>query len=128
MVAPQVGQWLSNLKYFMKNTLCVLAAALLLTGCESTLKSPATAGWNSSRVLGPIKATSGIWPLSLNAPPPQYTYFAALRDQAAYKFNVPPASVEFDEMTVRVGSEMDGTVRDWTATAIAGQNTNSITH
>lgn len=113
----------------MKNLLCILAAIpLLLTGCESTLKYPPTAGWKTSQPLGPITATSGIWPLSLNAPPPQYTYFAALRDKAAYKFNIPPASVEFDEMTVTFGSELDGTVRDWRATAIAGQNTNAIPH
>jgi hypothetical protein len=111
----------------MKFTIIMVLAAALLCGCESTLKYPPSANWGpGTKVLGPVKADSGIWPLSLSAPPPQYTYFSALRDKAAYQFNLPPDSIAIGEMTVMIGAEMDGTVRDWTATAIAGQNTNSV--
>jgi len=113
----------------MKNTLYLLAATALLCGCESTIKYPPSANWGpNTKVLGQVKADSGFWSLSLSAPPPQYTYFAALRDKAAFQFNLPAEAIAIGEMTVVVGSEMDGTVRDWTATAIAGQNTNSIAH
>jgi hypothetical protein len=110
----------------MKSTLYIIAAAALLCGCESTLKYPPSANWGpNTKILGPVKADSGMWPLSLSAPPPQFTYFAALRDKAAYQFNQPADSIAIGEMTVVVGSEMDGTVRDWSATAVAGQNTNA---
>jgi hypothetical protein len=112
----------------MKKLLSLLTVIpLLLAGCESTLKYPPSTNWSAgTKILGPVEADSGMWSLSLSAPPPEYTYFAALRDKAAFKFNVPTESVAIGEMTVSIGAEMDGTVRDWHASAIAGQNTNSI--
>lgn len=114
----------------MKIPIIAIASSLaLLCGCESSLKYPPSANWGpNTRLLGEVKADSGMWPLSLSAPPPEYTYFSALRDKAAFKYNVPTDSVAIGEMTVVVGAEMDGTVRDWTATALAGQNTNAVAH
>jgi len=113
----------------MKTALYLLAAGALLclTGCESVMKYPPSEGWSQNvKILGPVEANSGMWPLSLSAPPPQYTYFAALRDKAAFKYNVPVDTVVIGEMTVTVGAEIDGTVRDWKASALAGQNTNRV--
>jgi len=113
----------------MKTIIYLLAATTLLTGCESVVKYPPSANWDSTvHVLGPIKADSGFWPLSLRHTPPQYTFTSALQNKAATQYNVPASSVVLGEMSVSIGSEMDGTIRDWTAQALAGQITNLVPH
>lgn len=105
----------------------VLAAGCLLCGCTSVLKYPPSAGWGSSvQVLGPVQADSGSWPLSLRDTPPPYTFTSALQAKAAAQYHVPPGSVVLGEMTVAIGSELDGTIRNWTAAAVAGQVTNIV--
>jgi len=112
----------------MKKNLCLVAVAALLCGCVSTVKYPPSAGWDGPNIkpLGEVAADSGRWPLSLHTTPPEYTFYAALRDKAVAQYNVPVNSVVIGEMTVTIGAEMDGTIRDWKATALAGQKTNNI--
>ena len=103
-----------------------LLIAATLTGCVSPIKYPPSADWGKgTRILGPVKANSGFWSLSLRDTPSEYTFTAALRDKAAAEYNVPPESVVLGEKTVYIGAELDGTIRDWRAEALAGQNTNT---
>ena len=105
----------------MKSFLCLLAAAVLLCGCASTVKYAPPNKWGSDvRTLGTVTAESGGWPLSLKVPPPEYTYASALRTKAAKDYNVPAREVVLDEMTVSFMSEIDGTIRSWKASALAG--------
>ena len=106
----------------MKSILCLIAAAALLCGCHSVVKYPPSAGWGpDTKVLGRIEADSGRWSLSLRGTPPQYHFETALRKKAAKTFLVPESSLLFGELTVEIGSELDGTIRDWKASALAGQ-------
>jgi hypothetical protein len=111
----------------MKNAIAAILAAALLCGCVSTIKYPAypVVSWAQVKTLGVVTADSGGWPLSLNSPPPDYTYYSALQNKAAKQYDVPKSQVVLGEVSVNYGAEMDGTIRDWTATAIAGQNTNA---
>jgi hypothetical protein len=112
----------------MKKLISLLAAATLLCGCASNLKyAPYPASGLDApgvKVLGPVAADSGKWPLSLNVPPPDYTYYAALRDKAAGQYSVPQNQVVLGEVSVNYTAEVVGTIRSWKASAIAGQNTN----
>jgi len=109
----------------MKTIFSMLVASVLLCGCVSTVKYPPSGDWNSGvRELGMVDADSGAWPLSLNAPPPAETYYFALRTVAASKYSVAPNQIVLDDVSVTFGSEVVGTIRDWKATAEAGQDTN----
>jgi len=113
----------------MKKALCTIAAAALLCGCASTIKYPAypaAVNWGKDvKILGQVTTDSGPWPLSLNSPPPDYTYYSALQEKAATQYQVPKSQVVLGEVAVDYMAEMVGTIRSWKATAIAGQNTNA---
>jgi hypothetical protein len=103
-----------------------LACALaLLTGCTSVIKVapfPDSTPWGDDvRPLGTVMAKSGAWPLSLHSAPPDHTFYSALRANASSQFGVPEPEIVLGEVTVQIGAEMDGTIRDWKATAEAGQ-------
>ena len=112
----------------MKNAIVpILAIALLCAGCASTIKYPPypSANWSGIKTFGIVKADSGAWPLSLNSPPPDYTYYSALQIQAAKQYGVPQSQIVLGEVSVNYMAEVVGTIRSWKATAIAGQNTNA---
>ena len=98
--------------------------ALAFTGCVSVVKyppSPAAAWGPDVRKLGTVTATSGKWPLSLQSIPPDYTFYSALRSVTSGTYGVPETEIVLGEVTVQIGAELDGTIRDWKATADAGQ-------
>lgn len=105
---------------------CIIGLALILfTGCTSVIKVPpypSAAAWDTSvKALGPVTADSGLWPLSLHSSPPEQTYYSALKSKAASQYGVGENEVVLSEVTVSIGAELDGTIRDWKATATAGQ-------
>lgn len=103
--------------------LFAVAIAVLTSGCKSVVKYAPTAPppWGLEvRTLGQVKANSGRWPLSLNVPPPEYTFYDALRTQAATTYSVPKSEVVLDEVTVSFTAEIVGTIRKWEASALAG--------
>ncbi len=110
-----------------ENLILLLACcfALVFTGCTSTIRVPpypSSEPWGADvKRLGAVTATSGPWPLSLNSLPPSYTFQAALRSQAANQFGVPEPEIVVGEATVQIGAELDGTIRNWKATAEAGR-------
>ncbi len=102
-----------------------LALLALCSGCTSVIKVapyPTSAPWGDEvKRLGTVTADSGRWPLALHSVPPDYTFHAALRSKASSQFGVPEAEVVLSEVTVQIGAELDGTIRDWKASAAAGQ-------
>jgi len=68
-----------------------------------------------------VTADAGFWPLSLHAPPPDYTFYSALRAKAASTYGVFQDEIVVGEVTVKIGAELAGTIRDWKATAEVGQ-------
>ena len=100
-----------------------LVALALLAGCTSMVKYPPFGEWTvTTEELGPVTANSGKWPLSLKTPPPEYTYYSALRSVARGMYGVPENEIVLGEVDVKFSSEIDGTIRSWTATAKAGRN------
>ncbi|MDI3462137.1 MAG: hypothetical protein OJF50_000958 [Nitrospira sp.] len=63
------------------------------------------------------------WPISLQAPPPAATYQAAIRRKAARLYNVPESQIVIGEIDVSYTSEIVGTIRGWSATAMVGKRT-----
>lgn len=114
-----------------------ILALLLLSGCGVSNSSiyPGTALTHDLRedgmtILGEVTACQGgfchgQWPMSLAVPPPASTYQAALRKEASKQYNVPEGEVRLGEVTVGFYSEINGTIRGWTATALAGRKVGS---
>lgn len=104
----------------MKAHIALLSACLLLAGCSSMMTYAPMQGYTHElKQLGPVKADSGKWPLSLHIPPPEYTFQLALRNAAAKAYGVKADDVILSEINVKFMSEMDGTIRSWEATATA---------
>lgn len=102
-----------------------LALLALFSGCTSVVKFapyPTADAWSGDvKTLGTVEADSGKWPLSLHAQPSEYTYYSALRAKAAKTYSVPESEIVLGEVEVKIGAELDGTIRDWKASAQAGQ-------
>ena len=102
--------------------LCLLTLGVLASGCKSVVKYPPMTSWGPNvQTLGVVKADSGRWPLSLNVPPPEYTFQDALRTKAADTYKVTKSEVVLDEVTVSFTAEMVGTIRKWEASAMSGR-------
>ncbi len=105
--------------------------ALFTTGCTSVVKCPpypTADSWSGEvKTLGPVKADSGKWPLSLHQQPSDYTYYSALVAKAESLYGVPKAEIILSEVDVKLLAEMDGTIRDWKASATAGQKKVQVT-
>jgi len=111
----------------MKKCLLMLLSFVLLTGCVSVVKCPPSGAWGPEvQPLGLVKADSGGWPLSLRSTPSDYTFYSALREKAEKQFGVSKNDVVLGEVTVNIGAEMDGTIRDWSAQAMAGRTNTTI--
>jgi hypothetical protein len=96
--------------------------AAVLCGCSTPVKYAPFGAWDDhTRQLGLVKASSGPWPLSIKVPPPEYTYYSALRKNAAQLYRVAETNVVLGEVTVNFASELDGTIRAWDAEALAGE-------
>jgi hypothetical protein len=113
------------MKYNVIVSVIIAILAWAFSGCTSLVKVPpypTGTAWSSEvKRLGVVTADSGRWPLSLHSVPSDYTFQAALRSKAAAQFGVPETEIVLGEASVKVGAELDGTIRDWKATAEAGQ-------
>ena len=126
----------SSLRIFMLPLLI-----LCTSGCGVTSKSvyPGTGATfdldeSGIEVLGKVTACQGgycrndetgkmEWPISLQSPPPAATYQSAIRKKAARIYNIPEGQVVMGEIDVTYSSEIVGTIRGWTASAIVGKKT-----
>ena len=102
-----------------------LTVLALFSGCSSVIKLapyPDSKPWGDEvKLLGTVMADSGRWPLALQSTPPEYTFFSALRTRAAMTYRVPDDEIVLRDVTVRIKSEVVGTIRSWHASAIAGR-------
>lgn len=132
MKAPTLTQ--GNLWYGIIVALAVLA----VQGCAGQRQRVAYSdfgNWDESvTVLGPVSACQGgfccpdgqcQWPLSLTNPPPVETFHRALIEEAVKQYHVPEDQVVLDDVTVELITEIVGTVRGWSAEAVAGQRASS---
>lgn len=121
------------------HTLMLLLSILSVSGCGVTSKSVypgtgATFDLNEPgiEVLGMVTACQGgycrndetgrmEWPISLQSPPPAATYQSAIRKKAARIYNIPEGQVVIGEVDVTYHSEIVGTIRGWTASAMVGK-------
>ena len=113
-------------------------AVFTVHGCASISNSSVYSGTGTTHdlhepgveLLGALTSCQGgfcegQWPMSLAVAPPASTYQAALRKKAAREFQVPESEVVLGEITVGYYSEINGTIRGWTATAPAGRKTHN---
>ena len=112
----------------------LLMGFALSAGCAGQRQKvayPNLGVWDASvKPLGPVSACQGgfccpdgkcQWPLSLVVPPAVDTYHRALVDEAVKRYGVPGNEVVLDRVTVELITEIVGTVRGWSAEAIAGR-------
>lgn len=111
---------------------------LLLTGCanHSQLLLPSAGAWTAETVtLGPVMVCKGgnmdfssdhkacnNWPLSVPSMPHPETHHAELRSQAAQQYKAPVEAIVLKDVQVTYNSELNGVIRGWKATALAGRN------
>ncbi len=99
--------------------LTALLAVALCVGCASTMVVPDSGSPEGARHLGPVRADSGKWPISLNAPPPTDQIHAELRRAAAKEYGVSEGRVVLTGIEMSVMAELNGTIRKWKATGEA---------
>jgi hypothetical protein len=120
------------MKRIKKGVLALSLLGFLLIGCTSTLPYRSVGVWNNEvRTLGPVSYCQGggcghsdegyQWPVALPVPPSQDNITAALVGKASRQYHVSESSVVLKEITVKLQTEIVGTVRGWYATAIAGE-------
>jgi hypothetical protein len=128
-----------NLRWQFPSVSMLIVGLAFLSGCGVTSKSvyPGTGATfdlkeTGVEVLGQVSACQGAyckndetgrteWPISLPVPPPATTYQAAIRKKAARMYNVVESQIVVGEVDVTYTSELVGTIRGWTASAIVGK-------
>jgi len=109
---------------------------LLLSGCTTPIMLPSSGAWDGASELGPVYACNGGtfssdegcsgWPLALVSMPSPETHYAELRAKAAKQFHVDPDRIALKDVSVEYLTEINGVIRGWKATAIAGKRNASI--
>jgi len=104
----------------------------LLSTCSTVTPYGSYGNWSDEvRPLGPVSYCGGgcnrsgegsIWSLSLTQPPSEATVHEALARKTASQYSVPQSEVVLKNVNVTLSTEIDGTVRGWTATADAGRS------
>lgn len=113
-------------------TLGIFLALLAGAGCTTPLTLAPHGTWDSTTTeLGPVMACKGGsisfdqecsgWPLSIPSLPPPDTHYTELKAKAAGQYHVDPAHVVLKDVAVEYVTEINGVIRGWKATAVAGQ-------
>lgn len=108
-----------------------VVATIFCSGCSQTIAYQGLGKWTPEvESLGPVSACQGgyccpegkcQWPLALTVPPPVEVYHRALVDDAVRRFDVGANEVVLDKVSVKLHTEVVGTVRGWSAEGIAGK-------
>lgn len=106
----------------------------ILAGCTTPIMLPPSGMWDATTVaLGPVVACKGGassgtveegcggWPLSLPSMPHPDVHYAELKARAAQQYTVDQSVVVLKDVHVDYRSEINGVIRGWRATAIAGR-------
>jgi hypothetical protein len=109
----------------------LILVSVVLSGCLSTPTVYQGNGVDGLPLLGDVTVCAGSFckkpdggyesVLSLPAPPPAYSYEAALRKKAASVFGVPEQQIAIGDMQVAYYAEFIGTIRGWVATAMTAR-------
>ena len=106
---------------------------VLLSGCSSLIVLPSSGTWETRTVLlGPVVVCRGgnfsmepkdcnQWPLSIPTMPSPEIHYAELRAKAAELYETDPTVVVLKDVNVKYTTEINGVIRGWRATAIAGK-------
>lgn len=119
-------------------TLILLIVTLLLPACaaRTPIMLPAAGTWTTDTVLlGPVVACRGgnhdftehhrecnQWPISVPSLPHPETHHAELRTKAAQQYQSDIGTIILKDVEVTYNTELNGVIRGWKATAIAGKN------
>ena len=110
----------------------MLTGLLLITiGCTTPLTLASYGSWEGAIELGPVKACKGGslsidqecsgWPLSLPSLPSPDTHYTELKAKAATQYKLDPSLIVLKDVSVEYVAEINGVIRGWKATAIAGR-------
>lgn len=117
----------------MRSIFGIVAVILLLAGCTSPMILPSSGTWETRTVtLGPVVVCKGgnfsfepkgcnQWPLSIPSMPAPEIHYAELRAQAADQYSVDAAGIILKDVLVEYNTEINGVIRGWKASAIAGR-------
>lgn len=109
-----------------------LAIIVLITSasCTTPLTLASHGSWDGATELGPVRACKGGslsidqecsgWPLSLPTMPHPDTHYAELKAKAAAQYQVDPSRIVLKDVAVEYVTEINGVIRGWKASAIAG--------
>lgn len=107
------------------------ACLLLLAGCTTPLTLASHGSWDGATELGPVRACKGGslsidrecsgWPLSLPSMPSPDTHYTELKAKAADQYKVDASLIVLKDVSVEYVTEVNGVVRGWKATAVAGR-------
>lgn len=114
-------------------TFLLTAFFLLTVGCTTPLTLASHGSWDGATELGPVRACKGGslsidrecsgWPLSLPSMPSPDTHYAELTAKAAAQYHVDPSLIVLKDVAVEYVTEINGVIRGWKVTAIAGRRT-----
>lgn len=109
----------------------ILTAAI--AGCAQQMVYPGAGDIGKATKLGPVQACKGggccyesegrnrcEWPLAMKSPPAEFDVQYALKQDAAKRYQVQADKVALDVIDIKVTAEIDGTVRGWSASSVAG--------
>jgi hypothetical protein len=105
------------------NLVLIIFASAVLTGCETThsIRHPSYAWSTNVQQLGPVRADSGWLLTSLHDPPSELTCRLALLAAASKDYRVRTNDLALKDIELKYGSDSQGVIIDWSATAIAGR-------
>ena len=109
----------------------VLLLAVLTAACTTPLTLAPHGSWDGATELGPVKACKGGslsfdqecagWPLSIPSIPPPDTHYTELKAKAATQYKLDPSLIVLKDVSVEYVTEINGVIRGWKATEIAGR-------
>lgn len=109
----------------------ILLLVFLTVGCTTPLTLAPHGSWDNATELGPVMACKGGsvsfdrecsgWPLSIPSLPSPDTHYTELKAKAATQYNVDPSLIVLKDVSVKYVTEINGVIRGWKATAIAGR-------
>lgn len=119
-------------------TMLVLFLFAFLTACTTPMTLPSSGTWAShTETLGPVVACKGgnfttdsecnKWPISIASMPAPEIHYAELRAKAATQYSVDSPLIVLKDVLVEYNTEINGVIRGWRASAIAGKVVNATT-
>jgi hypothetical protein len=110
----------------------IVLLVFLTAACTTPLTLAPHGQWDGATELGPVMACKGgsasfdrecsDWPLSISSLPSPDTHYTELKAKAATQYNVDPSLIVLKDVSVKYVIEINGVIRGWKATTIAGRH------